>query len=286
MNISEMHSVFRTIGQQMGLQLVRGILPESIDVFLNDVIQEKVQQELLVTTKTVIQENVDSQATTMGGVNLLRSLFRSYRFPIGWYNLIAGQKEEVVTKDEVIGDDFSGGALGYILYYNPENSYTEILLPTKDIVPGSHPATKLQGYDPTKWNKINPMMYLGFSVEYIGTRRGNSVACRMIGADTLDTTLRDFCNGAERNYPIVVLLSDEQNRNYIQLHINSKETVTPYITIKYIKTPDTVKLAVKDGETSVDCDLPEYCHYEIVERAVQKYKIAIGGQVADSRNNR
>ena len=33
MNIDQMHSVFRVLGQQMGTQHVRSILPESIDVF-------------------------------------------------------------------------------------------------------------------------------------------------------------------------------------------------------------------------------------------------------------
>ena len=41
MNIAEMHNVFRTLGQQMGMQLNRGILPESIDIYLNEAIIEK-----------------------------------------------------------------------------------------------------------------------------------------------------------------------------------------------------------------------------------------------------
>ena len=35
MTISEMHSMFRTLGQQKGMQHVRGILPEEIDDYLN-----------------------------------------------------------------------------------------------------------------------------------------------------------------------------------------------------------------------------------------------------------
>lgn len=288
MNIPEMHSVFRTIGQQMGLQLVRGILPESIDVFLNDVIQEKVQQELLVSTRTVVQENVDSQASAMGGVNILRSLYRSYRYPIGWLNFTQDLDKYQSWTNEIDGNNISGGALGYILYYNPDNSYTEILLPVNTTTPGKHPGEDVGGYNPKNWNKITPMMYLGFSVEYPNTRRGNAVSCRMIGADVLETTLRDFCNGAGKDAPIVTLLSDEKNRPYIQLYINEKELITPYITIKYIKTPNKVHLHTTTNvdDIDVDCDLPEYCHYEIVERAVQKYKIAIGAQVAEPRNNR
>ena len=35
MTISEMHSMFRTIGQMKGMQNIRGILPEEIDDYLN-----------------------------------------------------------------------------------------------------------------------------------------------------------------------------------------------------------------------------------------------------------
>ena len=252
MTISEMHSAFRTIGQQMGLQLVRGILPESIDVFLNDVIQEKVQQDLLVSTRTVIEETTDTQASTMGGVNILRSLYKTHRLKIDWVD----KTNEITTQQ------------GHILYYNPANSYSEILLPSN-------------GHGVANSPSIDAMMFLGFSVEYAGTLRGNAIPCRMIGADVLDTTLRDFCNGADKNSPIVVLLSDSVNKDYIQVYLNSKECTIYNLNIKYIKNPNVVSLS-----DSRNCDLPSYCHYEIVERAVQKYKIAIGGQVTDSRNNR
>ena len=156
----------------------------------------------------------------------------------------------------------------HILYYNPRNSYCEILLPAK-------------GHNVDGSAEISPMMYLGFSVEYDNTLRGNAVPCRIIGADVLDTTLRDFCNGADINSPIVVLMSDSNGKDCLHLYINGEKCYTPYLNIKYIKTPNTVNIT-----NNIDCDLPEYCHYEIVERAVQKYKIAIGGQIADSRNNR
>ena len=50
MTIQEMHNEFRTFGQVMGLQLVRGILPESIDVYLNAAINE--------TVRNIISKNV------------------------------------------------------------------------------------------------------------------------------------------------------------------------------------------------------------------------------------
>lgn len=315
MNIQEMHSAFRTIGQQVGLQLVRGILPESIDVFINNVIQEKVQQELLTTTKTVAQETLDTQAATLGGTNILRTLYHSDRIDLAYPingTVDNGNFLFEVQSNDNIGEwtpEQSFAQNGLIEYYNAKNGYYEILIPKKDgifyplrqnydIVDGfgyRNPATK-----PLVGN-IDAMTFLGFSVEYDDTLRGNAVACRMIGADTLETTLRDFCNGASKDAPIISLLTKNvtaeqwtgtnnsvtksQYQEYIQLYTNSKATKVNVINIKYIKKPNVVKYDI-DATKCINCDLPEYCHYEIVERAVQRYKIAIGGQIADSRNNR
>lgn len=47
MDIYEMHVLFRTLGQQQGLELIRGILPESIDTFINDSIVQNVRVAVL-----------------------------------------------------------------------------------------------------------------------------------------------------------------------------------------------------------------------------------------------
>ena len=41
MTIQEMHQLFRVVGQQMGMQTIRAILPEEIDVFLNMAINDR-----------------------------------------------------------------------------------------------------------------------------------------------------------------------------------------------------------------------------------------------------
>ena len=46
-----MHVLFRTLGQQQGLQLVRGILPESIDEFINEAIIQTARVALMGTTQ-------------------------------------------------------------------------------------------------------------------------------------------------------------------------------------------------------------------------------------------
>lgn len=74
MDIYEMHVLFRTLGQQQGLQLVRGILPESIDEFLN----EAINQTARVTILSNVQPTKDSrtpQYTKVSPLNALHTLY-------------------------------------------------------------------------------------------------------------------------------------------------------------------------------------------------------------------
>ena len=256
MNIQEMHNVFRTLGQQMGIQLIRGILPESIDVFINNVINDTVRNELLTGVHTAIQDSVNTQASTMSPINKFRTLYRTTRYSIDVNNVNINNSK--------------------VSFYNKSNSYHILNIPTikSDIILNDDEY------------KINPMMYLGFSIEYSNTQRGNAVACRLIGSDVLETTLRDFCNGASKDMPIVSLssipiisenveqlgsISNEQ----LEVFLNTQGVDIKYLNIKYIKTPNVVKHDVI-LENCINCDLPEYTHYDIVEQAVRKFYASVG----------
>ena len=254
MNIQEMHNTFRILGQQMGMQLNRGILPESIDVYINNAITEKVRTELFSGVHTALQESAGVQASTMSTINSLRTLYRNAR----------------------IGNEFDihAPAIGethFMYAYNGTNGYHVLNMPT-------------YAFAESRYNIINPMMYLGFSVEYDDNSMGNPTSCRLIGADVLETTLRDFCNGASKDSPIAVLLSSDKGKDQLHLHINSKNTVIQYLNIKYIKTPNIVKYDV-DLDNCVNCDLPDYTHFDIVENAVIKFYKSLGVGLAQQNQN-
>ena len=74
MTIKEMHQLFRVIGQQVGMQTIRAILPEEIDVFLNSAINE--------TVRTIVATNVAQgaegkiiQNANISPINALRNLY-------------------------------------------------------------------------------------------------------------------------------------------------------------------------------------------------------------------
>lgn len=256
-----MHNTFRTLGQQMGMQLIRGILPESIDVYLNDIIIEKTQQELLGGIRTALQDSINTQASTMSPINTFRTLYRSARYSI--------------NTDSVNPDT------NKVSFYNTANGFHIINIPTVN----SNITVDEREY------KINPMMFLGFSVEYDNTLRGNAVACRLIGSDVLETTLRDYCNGASKDSPIVVLnsipvikdgieqtgvISNEQ----LEIYTGTKDCKVKFLNIKYIKVPNIVKFDI-DLTKCVNCDLPPYTHYDIIERAVMKFFASIDSNVTN-----
>lgn len=82
MNIQEMHVLFRTLGQQMGMQKIRAILPESIDNYLNDSIVEKVRNTVLANVNTVYQDKVAMRDNFISPINALRTLYKEAYLPV------------------------------------------------------------------------------------------------------------------------------------------------------------------------------------------------------------
>lgn len=75
MTIEEMHVWFRQNAQQMGLQNVRAILPEQIDLLLNtsiyDTVNQIIQQNIGITNDRIITDN-----SKIGQINALRTLYK------------------------------------------------------------------------------------------------------------------------------------------------------------------------------------------------------------------
>lgn len=301
MDIDKMHKVFRVLAQQMGMQQVRGILPESIDIFINEAIQTKVRVALQQGVRTVYQEQVDTQARSIEPINLLRTLYRNYEYDCDAYKNFIRKINGVSGKDigrfniqlpstcNKISADELKSKVNYlnIILQNAgralELSDTAItdecirLCDTNAII-------NLYNFNIGK-SAITPMMYLGFRIRYKSQDLENSdyVASRLIGSDVLDTTLRDFCNGADKFNPISVILHDGEHE-YIDLYTNTQNLELDKIEIRYIASPKEVVWNVNEKQR-VDCDLPDYCHYEIVQMAVQMYFQAIGATTPKSDNN-
>ena len=76
MNLTQMHVIFRQFAQQMGMQNVRAILPEQIDLLINtsisDTVNRIVQINIGITNDRVVTDN-----SKVGQVNSLRTLYKA-----------------------------------------------------------------------------------------------------------------------------------------------------------------------------------------------------------------
>lgn len=222
MNIGEMHVTFRELAQQMGMQTVRAILMEDIDICLNAAIIEKARNVIVENVEPVpYNDKVARQNASISPVNALRTLY---------------------TAGTVNGGDITGNG-------------TEV--------------------DPYKINIDSDgiMLYTGFQVSYNGK---TIYDCRIIEAEDLGQTLRDFCNRAAKDAPIVTIFGDESGIN-VDIYTGRNNIVKPQLVkYLYIKEPAKVKFDEDREEDWVNCDLPPYLHMEIVMRAVQIYLASIG----------
>ena len=265
MNIQEMHNTFRTLGQQMGLQLIRGILPESIDVYLNNAIVELTRQELINGVQVNIETERTGNVSVMSKVNTFKTLYRTVRYGIN-------------TSEEV--DDAYSNKVEYV---NKNKGYYVINIPTIN----SNIAIDEGEY------RINPMLYLQFHVEYSFEDRGFGIDCRIINADEVANTLKDYCNGVSKDNPIVVLKSvpvinesiesdNSISNQQVELYTGTGSHIVRYLAIDYIKTPNVVKYDM-DIKKCVNCDLPDFTHFTIVQMAVNLYRQSIAGTTVPAR---
>lgn len=306
MDIDQMHSAFRVIGQQMGMQLNRGILPESIDTFINAEIGEFVQTELLNNAHTVLQDNVNLQSMTMSPLNLFRTLYRKDEIPLTWTIKMNDLSTGFVDKRGIKSYVTNISSVGYYKVYIPNKincgdetlKYPVGVYNSKTLYASNEDRAKLwvtiHNSDNTlttftERTVLNPMLYLGVSIATRNDNPGQFKSCRLIGANTLETTLRDYCNGADKNNPIAVLLGESRdvdthdgtynktiNAEYFEIYTNTKDFEIDKIYLSYIKYPNIVHWSTNPTER-VNCDLPEYIHYRIVEGAVRRFLLSIGG---------
>lgn len=221
MNIHKMHTTFRALGQRMGMQQIRAILPESIDTVLIQAINEKARSIVMANSVTAFKDRVSIQDNSLVPINALRTLYKVEEIEI-----------------DVSADD---------------NGVYRVPVFIDDV-----------------------MFYTSFSIDYHNGRRRFST--RFIDGDKLDDTLNDYCGRASWDYPITSMYSDKDDKEVLEIHIDSTTKIPDFLYVRYIREPVTVKWDANLANC-VDCDLPSYLHPEIVESAVSKYFKALGATV-------
>lgn len=253
MDIQEMHVMFRQYAQQMGMQNVRAILPEQIDLLINnsisDTINQIVTQNIGITNDRVITDN-----SKLNQVNALKSLYKV------WNGTVT----------------FGDSKTSYVI------SYELPLLGFK--------STGTYLNDNVKETAIQYIYIVDLSLDYINTRTQfttNIFPIRIIDDMYLADVVNDFILHPTLRSPVATI-----HDNNIELYIdkadvgrsNSNHTFKGLkpnkLRLSYIAKPAVVKFLDDVGGTSVDCDLPEYLHVDIVKHAVELYRTAVTGSIA------
>jgi hypothetical protein len=253
MDIQEMHVMFRQYAQQMGMQNVRAILPEQIDLLINnsinDTINQIVTQNIGITNDRVITDN-----SKLNQVNALKSLYKV------WNGTVT----------------FGDSKTSYII------SYELPLLGFKSA------GTYLN--DNVKETAIQYIYIVDLSLDYNDTKNQfttNIFPIRIIDDMYLADVVNDFILHPTLRSPVATI-----HDNNIELYIDkadaggSKSNHTfkglkpNKLRLSYIAKPAVVKFLDDVGGTSVDCDLPEYLHVDIVKHAVELYRTAVTGSIA------
>lgn len=260
MDIADMHTNFRQYAQQMGMQNVRAILPEQIDIVLNTSIMD--------TTNQLIRKNIgvtnDRQATDnskIGQINALRTLFKV---------------EEV---NIVIGTNF---------IYDSAKRLSGLI---------KHAGTNEANVSDSVYGK--PMFLVDININYTNTTDNvvtNWYPVRIIDDSVLSDTLNDFILKNSWRSPIATVYKNFTTELYIDkfkagntpiievIDGKSINLVPNQLRISTVQYPAKVKFVedISKGQ-SVDCDLPDFMHEDIVKHAVDLYRVAVNGSLQSSR---
>ena len=116
MTIAEMHINFRQYAQQMGMQNVRAILPEQIDILLNtsimDTVNQLIRENIGITNDRVVTDN-----SKIGQINAFRTLYDVKEVSISIGTNFTYSSSDRLIKGEIVSDNFIEG---YVAFFNSE----------------------------------------------------------------------------------------------------------------------------------------------------------------------
>lgn len=230
MTIQEMHIYFRQYAQQMGMQNVRAIIPEQIDILLNTSISDIVNQ-LVRDNSGLIKDKATADLSKISQPNALNSLYKI---------------QETNFKESV---EF------------PNSIKTQVSLIAEDY-----------------------LYITDIAINYID-ESGNETRyfpVRIIDAANFAETLNDPILKPKINKPVAVINNDNLEvivnslviTNVIFFNSIKHKFLFNNLRTSYIKKPAIVKYD-NENTNSVNCDLPESLHIDIIKHAVELYKTAI-----------
>lgn len=256
MDISEMHQMFRQYAQQMGMQNVRAILPEQIDLFINNSISDTINQ-VITQNIGITNDRVISDASKLNQVNALKSLYKVWKGSIADVTIKGKEKTTYIISFQLPLNNFK-----------TTGTYTD---------------------DGNSSTAISFLYMVDLSINYKKSDFVTNVfPVRIVDDQFVADVINDFVLAPTMRSPVASI-----HDNLVELYINKAdakpEDRQPFtfkgvsineLRLTYIAKPAVVRFAEDVDGTNVDCDLPEYMHVDIVKHAVGLYQLAKSGSLA------
>lgn len=270
MNIADMHMMFRQLAQQMGMQNVRAILPEQIDLLLNtaiiDVVDEIIKRNIASTNDRVITDN-----SKIGQINALSTLYKNaevqiYKYDGNEFTLNSGVNpiQTVMT---------TGFEFDITCNHKPQVEKTAI---------------------PSDYMYICDFNINYYTSSSVGNTKIKTdwFPVRIIDDIYVADALNDFILAPSFRSPIAHIVNREEGHIRIMIYIDRKKNnqsnipngvIPSNLRVSYIAKPVIVKYAEDVGSVNTNCNLPEYLHGDIVKRAVDLYHASLSGSLLSAQ---
>lgn len=270
MTITDMHIMFRQLAQQMGMQNVRAILPEQIDLLLNtaiiDVVNEIIKRNIASTNDRVITDN-----SKIGQINALSTLYKNAEVQIFKYNGNEFTLNSGVNSIQTVMT--TGFEFDITCNHKPQVEKTAI---------------------PSDYMYICDFNINYYTSSSVGNTRVKTdwFPVRIIDDIYVADALNDFILAPSFRSPIAHIVNREEGHIRIKIYIDRKKNnqsnipngvIPSNLRVSYIAKPLTVKYAEDVGRLNVNCNLPEYLHEDIVKRAVDLYHASISGSLLSAQ---
>lgn len=256
MDISEMHQMFRQYAQQIGMQNVRAILPEQIDLLINNSISDTINQ-VITQNIGITNDRVISDASKLNQVNALKSLYKVWKGSIADATIKGKEKTSYIISFQLPLNNFKTAG-----------SYTD---------------------DNDSSTAISFLYVVDLSINYKKTNFVTNVfPVRIIDDQFVADVVNDFVLAPKMRSPVASI-----HDSLIELYIDKADTKPDNgqsftfngvsineLRLSYIAKPAIVRFAEDVDGNNVDCDLPDYMHVDIVKHAVELYQLAKNGSLA------
>jgi len=251
-----MHQMFRQYTQQMGMQNVRAIMPEQIDLIINNSISDTINQ-VITQNIGITNDRVISDASKLNQVNALKSLYKVWKGSIADVTIKGKEKTNYTISFQLPLNNFKTTGS----YIDDGNSSTAISF----------------------------LYMVDLSINYKKSDFVTNVfPVRIVDDQFVADVVNDFVLAPTMRSPVASI-----HDNLVELYIDKAdakpEDRQPFtfkgvsineLRLSYIAKPAVVRFAEDVDGTNVNCDLPEYMHVDIVKHAVELYQLAKSGSLA------